>query len=69
MARWFLGDGRNERGATMVEYTLLACCLSIVCIAAVSALGQESRETFTTIERKMAATNFPGAVTPTGEPE
>lgn len=50
---------RNERGATMLEYSLIACCISVLCIAAVSVVGNESRKTFMTVGDKLANGNYP----------
>lgn len=36
----------DERGASLVEYALLLALIAIVCIAAVTALGQTTSEQF-----------------------
>ena len=55
---------KSERGASMLEYALLASLISVVVIAAVTALGNQSKETFLVVNQAMAggvqnATNTP----------
>lgn len=38
--------GRSERGASLVEYALLLALIAVVCIVAVSALGQGMSENY-----------------------
>jgi len=40
---------KDEEGATMVEYGLLAALIAIVCIAAITAVGSELNIVFQTI--------------------
>ena len=40
---------KDEEGATMVEYGLLAALISIVCIAAITAVGQNLDVVFTAV--------------------
>jgi Flp pilus assembly pilin Flp len=54
----------NERGAAMLEYSLIAAAIAIVCIASVSMVGNEANKTFVTVGRKLANTNFPVVVDP-----
>lgn len=42
-----LGD--RERGAALVEYALLVALIAVVCIAAITFLGTEAEETFSSI--------------------
>lgn len=49
---------RDESGATMVEYGLMVALIAVVCIAAVTLLGTNSRDTFD------AAANAIGSTTP-----
>ena len=41
---------RNKKGAAMVEYALLVALIAVVCIAAVTALGQSASEKFSEID-------------------
>ncbi|MCC6932189.1 MAG: Flp family type IVb pilin [Deltaproteobacteria bacterium] len=43
----------SRRGATMIEYALLAALISIACMVVVSALGKQVGETFKTVGEKM----------------
>ena len=47
----------NEKGATMLEYMLMAALVAIVCIAAITFLGQETSEMFSTLGSGFAAAN------------
>ena len=40
---------RGEEGATMVEYGLMLALMAVVCIAAVTFIGSQSKTTFTNI--------------------
>lgn len=40
---------KQEKGATMVEYALMAALVAVVCIAAVSLLGQQVSSQFSRI--------------------
>ena len=39
---------RDEEGASLVEYVLLVALIAVVCIAAVTALGQNASKKFQT---------------------
>ena len=41
--------GDDERGASLVEYALLVALIAVVCIAAVSALGNRASSNFSSI--------------------
>ena len=41
--------GRDERGATLVEYALMITLLAVVCIVAVSILGSNTSRTFSQV--------------------
>ena len=43
---WLSGKARTERGASLVEYALLLALIAIVCIAAVTTLGQTAADNF-----------------------
>jgi len=38
--------GRTERGASLVEYVLLVSLIAVVCIAAISFLGDSAQDKF-----------------------
>jgi pilus assembly protein Flp/PilA len=40
---------RDEEGASLVEYVLLVALIAVVCIAAVTLLGQSAQKKFTTV--------------------
>ena len=46
---------KDEEGATMVEYALMLALIAIVCIVAVTAVGNNANGVFTT-----SANNLPG---------
>ena len=46
---------KDEKGAALVEYGLLVGLIAVVCIAAVTALGNEINDAFTTINTKLQA--------------
>ena len=39
----------SERGASLVEYALLVALIAVVCIAAITTLGNEASSKFTTV--------------------
>lgn len=41
--------GKEEEGATMVEYGIMVSLIAIVCIAAVTTIGTSLQTTFTNI--------------------
>jgi pilus assembly protein Flp/PilA len=41
--------GRSERGASLVEYALLLALIAVVCIAAVTLLGGNAKEKFSSV--------------------
>ena len=48
---------KDEEGATMVEYALMLALIAIVCILAVTAIGNEANSTFETIEGALETAN------------
>ena len=46
---------RDQRGAALLEYALLLALISIVCILAITTLGTESSEKFSTVGSSIAA--------------
>lgn len=48
---WLSSKVKSERGASLVEYALLVALIAVVCIAAVTALGQSASENFDSISQ------------------
>ncbi len=48
-------DLKQEKGATAVEYGLMVGLIAVVIIGAVTLLGGELKELFTTIQTKLGA--------------
>jgi pilus assembly protein Flp/PilA len=48
---------RDEKGATAIEYGLIAAGIAIVIIAAVNGVGQQLNTTFTSISSSLASDN------------
>ncbi|PZO72058.1 MAG: Flp family type IVb pilin [Pelagerythrobacter marensis] len=46
---------RDEAGATAIEYGLIAALIAVAAITAMTQLGGEVKETFTTVESSMEA--------------
>lgn len=44
---------KDEEGATAVEYGIMVALIAVVIIAAVTLLGTEVRDTFTTVTNSM----------------
>jgi pilus assembly protein Flp/PilA len=45
---------QDERGATAVEYGLIAALISVVIIISVTAIGTQLTKTFTTVKNALA---------------
>jgi pilus assembly protein Flp/PilA len=41
--------GRTERGASLVEYVLLVSLIAVVCIAAITFLGSNAKDKFSSV--------------------
>jgi len=41
--------GDSERGASLVEYALLVALIAVVCIAAITLLGGNAKQKFSTV--------------------
>lgn len=52
---------RNEKGATAIEYGLIAALIAVAAIAAMQGLGSQLKTTFNTTSEKMAAGVTAGA--------
>lgn len=50
---WLTSKIRSERGASLVEYALLVALIAVVCIAAVTTLGQKASSNFTSVSSKL----------------
>ena len=48
-------DVTSERGASLVEYALLVALIAVVCIAAVTALGEAASENFTEVANEIGS--------------
>jgi pilus assembly protein Flp/PilA len=46
--------GRSERGAALVEYALLVALIAVVCIAAISLLGNSAKSKFSNVGASIA---------------
>ena len=46
--------GRDERGASLVEYALLVALIAVVCIAAVTMLGTRTSTKFSSVGSSLA---------------
>ncbi len=53
----YIQSVNEEKGATMVEYALMAALIAVVCIAAVTIVGQQANITFSTIGTKLTSAN------------
>ena len=52
----------GERGATMLEYALIAACIAVVSIGTIGFVGTEVDATFDTVHSQgFGGTHFPGA--------
>ncbi len=48
--------GRSERGAALVEYALLLALIAVVCIVALTTLGNQAKEKFSQVGDSIAGT-------------
>ena len=46
---------KNEKGATAIEYGLIAALIAVAAITAMKNIGGQLTNTFTTVQTKMAA--------------
>lgn len=54
IANWMRARfGDSDRGAALVEYVLLVALIAVVCIVAISLLGNEAKSTFSTVGSKI----------------
>jgi pilus assembly protein Flp/PilA len=45
--------GRDERGASLVEYALLVALIAVVCILAITFVGSQANEKFSEVGSKL----------------
>jgi len=48
---------RNEKGATAIEYGLIAALIAVAAITAMQSLGNELNTTFTTVSDNLSTAN------------
>ena len=48
--------GRDERGASLVEYALLVALIAVVCLVAIAFLGRSASQRFSTVGSSVANT-------------
>ena len=46
---WMQAKAKSERGASLVEYALLVALIAVVCIAAVTLLGDSAAQKFSDV--------------------
>ena len=46
--------GRSEQGAALVEYALLVALIAVVCIAAITILGNSTSDKFSEVGSKLS---------------
>ena len=51
---WMQAKTESERGASLVEYALLVALIAVVCIAAVTMLGNQAANNFSDVASKIA---------------
>jgi pilus assembly protein Flp/PilA len=49
VASWLRARVNNDRGASLVEYALLVALIAVVCIAAISLLGNAAASKFSSL--------------------
>ena len=49
LATWLQARTRTERGASLVEYALLVALIAVVCIGAITFLGNEAATNFSQV--------------------
>ena len=51
---YLTAQAKTERGATLVEYALLVALIAVVCIAAVTVLGQSASAKFSDVNKNIS---------------
>lgn len=49
VSAWMQARCKSDRGASLVEYALLVALIAVVCIAAVTILGRNASEKFSSV--------------------
>jgi pilus assembly protein Flp/PilA len=49
LSAWLTAHVKNDRGASLVEYALLVALIAVVCIAAVTTLGKNASNKFSSV--------------------
>jgi pilus assembly protein Flp/PilA len=49
VSAWLQAQTKTDRGASLVEYALLVALIAVVCIVAVTLLGQEASSKFSRV--------------------
>jgi pilus assembly protein Flp/PilA len=52
---WLTTRIKSERGASLVEYALLVALIAVVCIAAITLLGESASSKFSTVGDSIAS--------------
>ncbi len=47
---WMQAHAKTEKGASLVEYALLVALIAVVCIVAVTALGNSASDKFSEVD-------------------
>jgi pilus assembly protein Flp/PilA len=55
MKNWVADFCEREDGPTAVEYAVMLALIIVVCIAAITTLGQNANTTFTTVGQKIGS--------------
>jgi pilus assembly protein Flp/PilA len=55
LSTWIAAHIKNERGASLVEYALLVALIAVVCIAAVTTLGKNASNKFSSVGASIGA--------------
>lgn len=54
LSAWVKAHIKSERGASLVEYALLVALIAVVCIAAVTTLGRNASQKFSSVGSAIA---------------
>ena len=49
LSTWLQSKVSDERGASLVEYALLVALIAVICIVAITFLGESASEQFSTV--------------------
>lgn len=50
-------ENKDEKGATMLEYALLAALIAVVCILAITFIGTQAKESFSRVGSSIQGAN------------